>query len=130
MASEFTENTAGIEAMLASREMSDAMVERAERGKAYAMSISPVDTGRYKYGQFVLNNRTDPGGHRRRKAGGRFEALPEDDRGGFEVTRITTAEGHAGARLINSTRYARWIEWGTRYMAAQHVLGQSLDAMR
>jgi hypothetical protein len=94
------------------------------------MSIAPVDTGRYKYGQFVLNSRTDPGGHRRRRAGGNLEPLPEDDRGGFEVTRITTAEGWAGARLTNHTRYARYLEWGTRFMAAQHILGRSLDAMR
>jgi HK97 gp10 family phage protein len=130
MAATFEPNREGILAAHASHEMSNAMVRRAVKGQNFAKSIAPVDTGRYKFGAFYLTNRTDPGGHRRRKVRGNFEKLPENDQGGFKIERFATTEGHAAARVVNATAYARFLEFGTRRMRAQHILGRSLDAMR
>lgn len=130
MGATFTPNPAGIRAMLGGRDMSDAMILRAGRGKDFAESIAPVDTGQYRYGAHILNNRTDPGGHRRRKTGSNFQALPKGLQGGFALSRFTTPEGVAGARVTALAPYSRYLEWGTRYMRAQHILGRSLDAMR
>ncbi len=127
----FTANQQGIRELFASQGMGDAMVAIAERGKDFAESISPVRTGRYKTGFILLGPHNDPTGARRHRAGGDREPLPEGESGGgFHIERLTTPEGYAGARLFNDTPYARYLEFGTRYMRAQHILGRSLDAMR
>lgn len=38
--------------------------------------------------------------------------------------------GLAWARLYNPTPYARFLEWGTRYMRRQRILGRAMDAIR
>lgn len=116
--------------MYASEEMGREMERRANLGKDFAESIAPVDTGRYRYGRFLLTNRTDPGGHRRRRARGNFEELPENDQGGFHVERFVTDDGMAAARLYNPTLYAKYIEWGSVTIHAHHVLAQALDVMK
>lgn len=79
-------------------------LRRADLGKAFAETIAPVDTGKYK--------------------------------ASFTTREIDTAGGFRGARLANDAKspeeflYALALEVGTRYMAAQHILHRSIDAMR
>lgn len=93
----FTENPAGIAAMLRSQDMQTAMRVKAERGQAYAESISPVRTGRYK--------------------------------AAFRVV-VGVRLGVAWARLVNTTPYARFLEFGTKYMRRLRILGRAMDAMK
>lgn len=41
-----------------------------------------------------------------------------------------TRNGVVYARLLNSAPYAVYLEFGTRYMRRQRVLGRAMDAMR
>lgn len=78
-------------------------LRRADKGKAFAEVIAPVDTGNYK--------------------------------ASFS-TREIDVEGKRGARLANDAKsaegylYALALERGTSKMAAQNILGRSIDAMR
>lgn len=46
--------------------------------------------------------------------------------------RVVTGvrNGVAYARLMNTAPYAIYLEFGTRYMRRQRILGRALDAMR
>lgn len=131
----FREYPGALERVLAGERMQQVLRRRVERAKEFAERISPVDTGRYRYGRFVLNARTDPTGERRHRAGGEFEPLGDGVRGGFHIevgTRVPRSGGApvAYALLYNPTPYARYLEWGTRHMRAQRILGRSVDALR
>lgn len=75
-------------------------LRRADQGKAEAERIAPVDTGHYL--------------------------------ASFSTRELPTG----GARLANNAKseadflYALALEKGTENMAAQHILGRSIDAMR
>lgn len=108
----FRENPAGIAAMLRAPWMVEAMRHRAERGRIEAERIAPVDTGAYAFG---------------------FPGKPGVHGGGFKVT-AGVRDGRAYGRLSNDVHrdgfcYAAALEWGTKYMPAQHILGRSIDAM-
>lgn len=90
--------------MLASSWMVDAMRVRAERGKAYGQAIGPIRTGRYV---------------------GLIDVQP----GGFHVA-AGLKDGHAHAMYAATAPYSIFLEKGTKYMAAQHVLLRSIDGMR
>lgn len=82
----------------------EAMRKRAERGAGYAEVLSPVRTGRYV---------------------GLIDVKP----GGFHVL-AGIRNGVAYAMYVNDTPYARFLEFGTRYMAAQKIMRRSIDGMR
>lgn len=92
----FEQYPAGIEAMLRSPAMVQAMHRRAERGRNFARLISPYRTGRY-----VRSFRIVSGVYR----------------------------GRAWSRLINIAPYAIYLEYGTRYMKAQRILGRAMVHM-
>lgn len=119
----------GLAVALAAPAMQRALGAKMEKARAYAMAISPVRTGRFKYGAVLLHDGNDPGGHRRRRAGGNFEALPSGQVGGFRVLTGVRG-GRAYARLINITSYAVYLEFGTRYMRRRRILGRAADALK
>ena len=101
---EFREDRAGIARMLRSPEMQRAMHRRTTRGLAFARFISPFVTGRY-----------------------------------VRAFRIVTGvrAGLAWSRLINDAHdpvtgypYCEAIEYGTRFMKAQRILGRTVDVIR
>lgn len=51
-------------------------------------------------------------------------------RDSFRVRTGVNRRGLAYARLENTAHYAIYLEYGTRYMARQRILGRSVDAMR
>ena len=51
-------------------------------------------------------------------------------RDSFRVRTGVGQRGLAYARLENTAPYAIYLEYGTRYMARQRILGRSIDAMR
>lgn len=96
------ENRAGIAALLRSPAVAKALQARAETAKSRAEQIAPVDTGRYK-ASFYTQSGTRPEG--------------------------------AYARLGNNVRspqgapYGIYLEFGTRYMRRQRILGRVIDSM-
>lgn len=135
MPSRLIEYQTGLTAALAAPPMVAACRRAADQAKTFAERISPVDTGRYRYGRVLLGDHNDPTGSRRNAAGGNFETLPTDTTGGgFHIVAGVRVGGDgrpvAYARLYNDTPYAVFLEWGTRYMRAQRILGRAADAMR
>lgn len=110
MPTTFTPNPAGIAAMAQSPEMVEAMRRRAERGRDYARQIAPVRTGRY----FV---------HFQVEAGVR------DGRAYGFLYNDVRAYGPGGVPSVDGFPYAIALEFGTKYMAAQRILGRTLDFM-
>ncbi len=51
-------------------------------------------------------------------------------RDAFRVRTGIGESGRAYARLENPVHYAIYLEYGTRYMRRQRILGRSVDAMR
>lgn len=101
----YRENRAGVRAMLCSQEVRDDTHRRGENVADFARSIAPVRTGRYK------------------------GLTKQYGRGGFYV--ISGIEnGVPYTDVTNPTPYAYFLERGTRYMRAQHILGRSLQAAR
>lgn len=96
MASRFKVNKAGMRKI--TRTMGGAACQAgAERGKKWAEANSPVRTGEYQ---------------------GSFEVVPAD---------VTVAgETRKGARLVNTSDHAKWVEWGR---GAKHVLARSVDVI-
>lgn len=111
MASRFTEYPQGLAAVLAGEPMQRHLHHRMELAEIYAEAIAPVVTGRYA-GFTESEARPHNRGH-----------------GGFVVVS-GVRNGRAYARLINITPYAVFLEFGTRYMRRQRILGRSLDAMK
>ena len=115
--------------MLAADWMGRAMVAQAERLKGIAQGIAPERTGRYRWG--VVQIEPSTGKHvvvfRRRKRAprGRHTITPKGG-AGFHV-RARPIRGTAGALLWNDTPYARYLEYGTRYMRRQRILGRTID---
>lgn len=109
MATRFEPNHAGIAAMGRSKDMQAAMRLLAEKVRIRAEQIAPVRTGHYA---FDLPNPKAP-----------------DDDGGFHVSSGVRA-GKAFGRVAATAFYSRFLEFGTRYMKKQRILGRSLDALR
>lgn len=126
MAVRFRENPEGLAVALASRRMQEAMELALEPAQVYAESISPVRTGRYRTGRITIRDRPGANGRRRRR-----QSLPvaEGTGGGFHITS-GVRNGKAYGRLTNDTPYARFLEFGTRYMSRQRILGRSVHAIR
>ncbi len=90
-------------------ESSERVLARCERvagkGKAYVETIAPVVTGQYVG----------------------IEGAPEP--GGFHIVRINK-DGRTIVRLINTAPHAGFLEFGTRYMKRQRILGRTADYIR
>ncbi|TAK89388.1 MAG: hypothetical protein EPO06_12055 [Burkholderiaceae bacterium] len=114
----FVANRAGIAAAMRGPQMVKAMERRADAAAQLGELEGPIRTGRYRYGKFLISVRHTGTGrrHRRRR---RFIESPEP--GGFRVVS-GVRNGKAWARLVNVTPYAWFLEKGTRYMRAQHVV--------
>lgn len=110
----YVENPAGIQAMLASPAMVQAMRHRGELVRIEAERIAPVDTGNYAFKTPNTRGNRD---------------------GSFVLTAGVRA-GRAYARVSNSARsprgfmYSLALEFGTKYMRKQRILGRALDAIR
>lgn len=100
----YTENPDGVKAMLVAPWMLRAMEQRADRGAEYGAVISPVRTGRYV-------------------------GLVDIQPGGWHVKTVIV-DGHARAIYWNATPYSIFLEKGTKYMEAQHIVARSIDGMR
>lgn len=100
--SSFKASYKGIGQMLNSDFIQDAMVDRAEQVKAYAISISPQgDTGRYRESFKIYRNRV--------LASGGIRAI---------------------ARLYNEAPYAAAVEYGTRRKPrGERILGKAVAAV-
>lgn len=109
VASRFVPNQRGIRQLGRSQQMQAAMGHIAEIVRINAERIAPVRTGHYAF------DRPNP-------------RAPESA-GAFHVSS-GVARGVAYGRVTNSTVYARYLEFGTRYMGKQRVLGRALDAVR
>lgn len=103
MPTTFTPNPAGIQAMASSEWMQERMRKRAEAGRRYAHQIAPRRTGNYA--------------------------------ASFKI-ETGVKDGRAYALLYNDVRswtdgypYSLALEFGTKYMRAQRILGRCLDAM-
>jgi hypothetical protein len=96
--SSFEASYKGIGQMLNSDFIQDAMVDRAEKIKAYALSISPTSSGEYRTKFKIYRNR------------------------GFVAGGV-----RAYARLYNEAPYAAAIEYGTRRNPrGQRILGRAM----
>jgi HK97 gp10 family phage protein len=51
-------------------------------------------------------------------------------RASFRTSAGVGPNGRAYARLENTVHYSVYLEFGTRYMKRQRILGRSIDAMR
>jgi hypothetical protein len=127
MGMRFTERPAGLAQACAAQPMQRACAMRMELARLYAMVFAPVDTGQYKWGAVLIGARGDEVA--RRKATGPFRRLPEGEQGGFVVVS-GVRNGRAYARLIALAPYSIYLEWGTRYMRRQRILGRAADALR
>lgn len=108
----YRENPAGIRAMLASPAMVEAMRHKAELVQIEAERIAPVRTGAYAFG---------------------LPGRPGVTGGGFKVT-AGVRDGRAYGRVSNDVRnrdytYSAALEFGTRHMRKQRILGRALDAL-
>lgn len=103
MAARFRGNAAGIAAINRTPEMGKAMGELAERVANRAREIAPVDTGAYK-------------------ASIKSEVIERDGKkvGRASVDPVSPEGEH----------YASYVEFGTRYMDAQRVMGRALDVLK
>lgn len=95
----FRANYRGIGAMLRSQEMQAEMRRRAEKVKAMAEAIAPVETGQYKASFRVTSGA----------------------RGGVNRDR-------AFGRVSNSVPHAFYVEYGTSTQPAHHILRRALRA--
>jgi hypothetical protein len=107
---------AGLRAMTAAPFMVKEMERRADLGRIEAERIAPVQTGAYAFG-----------------AEGAVTAGEDIHGGGFKVTS-GVRDGHAYARLSNDVHrnnfcYAAALEFGTKYMRKQRILGRAIDAI-
>jgi hypothetical protein len=133
MPSRFTEYPQGLAIVCAAPMMQEALGAKLLRAKAYAEVISPVRTGRYRYGRILVAQSTRTrlvsgvGAKTRKRR--RFVELPKGQKGGFRVV-IGVRNGRAYARLINETPYAYYLEFGTRYMRRRRILARSIAAIR
>lgn len=110
MPTTFTPNHAGIAAMARSQEMVQAMRRRAEKGHEYALTIAPERTGRYKE-HFKI------------------EAGVRDGRAyGFLYNDVRALDAN-GQEDPDGYPYSLALEYGTKYMTKQRILGRCLDFM-
>jgi hypothetical protein len=99
----FRANPAGIRALKVFPGVTADLGRRAERGRAFAEAIAPVDTGEYK-ASFKVTVSTS---------------------GGTARARLANTCAHA--------RFVEWphrVRNSTRIVAGQHILGRSIDALR
>lgn len=111
MPTTFTPNEAGIRAMASSRAMVEAMRARAEKGRQYALVIAPVRTGRY-----AVHFHVDAGVRDGRAYGHLYNDV-----------RALDGKGHPDAE---GYPYSLALEFGTKKMAKQRILGRCLDVMQ
>jgi hypothetical protein len=112
LAATYVPNPAGIKAMLATPAMVDAMDHIGQLIRIRAEAIAPVVTGAYAFG---------------------LEGGPGVTGGGFHVD-AGIHEGVARVRVINDVHrgtygYGQALEFGTRHMRKQRILGRALDAL-
>jgi hypothetical protein len=122
----------GLALVLRGERMQEALELTLEPAKELAEMISPVVTGQYRFGRILISQTShmrisaDGAKTRRRR---KFVALPPDKRGGFVIIK-GVKNGKAYAMLINKAPYAVYLEFGTRHMRRQRILGRSLAALR
>ncbi len=96
-------NPAAVKTLESTRETEQTLRAAAERGRAYAETIAPVDTGEYKASFHVTTGR----------------------HGQRVYARVSNSAPHA--------RFVEWphrVHHSTRIVAGQHILGRSIDALR
>jgi HK97 gp10 family phage protein len=102
----------GLQQALAAPPMVRACRLKMQLAEFYALAIAPVDTGWYR------DNTPPP-------------QVPEGAGGGFTVeSGVRGTPPRAYGRLLNDTPHARFLEFGTRYMDAQRILGRAADALK
>lgn len=111
MASRLIAYPQGLAAALAAPPMVEAMHNRMRPAMLLAERLSPVRTGRYKGVTTAAERPGNPGA------------------GGFVLVSGVRG-GVAYARLLNITPYAVYLEFGTRYMRRQRILGRAMSALR
>lgn len=99
----FDGKQAGVDAMLRAPWMVEGMAAAANRAKAEAERIAPVDTGRYKASFKVTSGL---------RAGRAYARLSND---------ATSPQGYP---------YCQALEFGNSRIRAQHIIQRSLDAIR
>ena len=98
-------NRVGVQAMMRYRGVVEALQQAGERIKAEAEAISPVRTGQYRDGTI--------------------------EPGGFHVEVHTFgSDGLPFVRVVNTAPHAVFLEYGTRYMAKQRILGRATESAR
>lgn len=102
MTAVFVPDPAGQRAMLATTSMVDAMLTLAERVEERAVQIAPIRTGRY------VNHFSSSAGIHEGVAYGRVSNDAHSDDGYL---------------------YPAALEWGTKHMRAQRILGRALDVL-
>lgn len=106
---EYRPNHAGIQAMLATPAMVEALRVKAGKVRDLAEATAPVRTGQYAHGTI--------------------------EPGGFHVT-AGVRDRKAFARVTNTAPHARFVEWAhrehdsDRIIPGQHILAHALDALR
>ncbi len=109
----FEENRAGIEAMLASPAMVEAMRHKAELVRIEAERIAPVRTGNYAFATPNQRGNHDGAFH--------VSAGVDNGRAYGRVSNSATSRGGAV--------YSVFLEFGTKHMRKQRILGRALDAL-
>lgn len=104
----FREYPGVVDKVLNSDGVLDHATRVARRGAAVAITLAPIDTGRYSLGINI-----PPGQHG----------------GGFHITRRQRGRRWV-VTLYNDTPYARYLEYGTRYMRRRRTLGKTLDHLK
>lgn len=92
----YSKDIKGLNALMRSPEVRDVLRQVAERGAEIARAISPVDTGDYR-NSFVVTTQEVAGVH----------------------------ENRAGARIVNTSPHAAYVEWEDGY----HVLSRVADML-
>lgn len=98
----FTANRAGINAACRSDGVYRNLEHRGDLVIIEAEATAPVDTGQYAFGTVKP--------------------------GGFERTRFRAKGGSAGVRVTATAPHSIYLEVGTRYMRAQHIMRNALRA--
>jgi hypothetical protein len=109
----------GLAIALAAEPMQRAMHHKMEVARIYAEAIAPVRTGRYAGFTEAATPEPTTAPTRDTNAGP----------GGFVIVS-GVRNGVAYSRLINVTPYARYLEFGTRYMRRRRILGRAMDALK
>lgn len=133
MPARFTAYPSGLAYALQAAPMREALRIKAEKVKARAEAIAPVRTGQYRYGRLLkqqrIRTRIGADGTEKTRNRRQFAPLPKGKRGGFRVI-VGVRNGKAYARVIALAPYSVYLEFGTRYMRRQRILGRAAAALR